>query len=73
MKSYVSLNLNQSTGNAHLFELIGELSSDKLTLKKNWIWDMLADKLGKHLHNPRQQRNTFAHHSPSATLSQIKG
>ena len=35
MKSYVSLNLNQSDGNVHLFKLIGELSSDKVTLKKN--------------------------------------
>ena len=33
-KSYVSLNLNQSARNAHLFKLIGELSSDKVTLKK---------------------------------------
>ena len=45
-KSYVSLNLNQSTGNAHLFRLIGELSSDKVTLKKNWIWDVLAINWG---------------------------
>ena len=36
-KSYVSLNLNQSAGNTHLFKLIGELSSDIVTLKKNWI------------------------------------
>ena len=40
-KSYVSLNLNQSDGNTHLFKLIGELSSDNVTLKKNWIWDVL--------------------------------
>ena len=40
-KSYVSLNLNQSTGNTHLFKLMGELSSDNVTLKKNLIWDML--------------------------------
>ena len=36
-KLYVSLNLNQSARNAHLFKLIGELSSDNITLKKNWI------------------------------------
>ena len=40
-KSYVSLNLNQSAGNTHLLKLIGELSSDNVALKKNWIWDML--------------------------------
>ena len=45
-KSYVSLNLNQSTRNAHLFKLIGELSSDKVSLKKNWIWDVLAINWG---------------------------
>ena len=42
----VSLNLNQSARNTHLFKLIGELSSDKITLKKNWIWDMLEIKWG---------------------------
>ena len=72
-KSYVSLDLNQSTGNAHLFKLIGELSSDKVTLKKKLDMGCVGNKLGKHLHNPRQQRNTFAHHSPSTTLSQIEG
>ena len=45
-KSYVLLNLNQSARNAHLFKLIGELSSDKVTLKKNWIWDVLEIKWG---------------------------
>ena len=45
-KSYVSLNLNQSTGNAHLFKLIGELSSDRVALKKNWIWDVLTINWG---------------------------
>ena len=45
-KSYVSLNLNQATGNTHLFKLIGELSSDKVALKKNWIWDVLKIKWG---------------------------
>ena len=42
----VSLNVNQSARNKHLFKLIGELSSDKVTLKKNWIWDMLEIKWG---------------------------
>ena len=45
-KSYVSLNLNQSTGNTHLFKLIGELSSDSVALQKNWIWDVLEIKWG---------------------------
>ena len=40
-KSYVSLNLNQSAGNTHLFKLIGELSSDNVGLKKNWIGNVL--------------------------------
>ena len=45
-KSYVSLKLDQTAGNAHLFKLIGELSSDKVTLKKNWIWNELAINWG---------------------------
>ena len=34
-KSYVSLDLNQLARNAHLFKLIGELSLENVTLKKN--------------------------------------
>ena len=46
MKLYVSLNLNQLAGNTHLFKLIGELSLENVTLKKNWIWDVLEIKWG---------------------------
>ena len=45
-KSYVSLNLNQSARNMHLFKLMGELSPNDVILKKNWIWDVLEVKLG---------------------------
>ena len=40
-KFYVSLNLNQSARNTHLFKLMGELSPKDVILKKNWIWDVL--------------------------------
>ena len=46
VKSYVSLDLNQLAGNTHLFKLIGELSLENVTLKKNWIWDVLEIKWG---------------------------
>ena len=45
-KSYVSLDLSQLAGNTHLFKLIGELSLENITLKKNWIWDVLEIKWG---------------------------
>ena len=45
-KLYVSLNLKQLARNTHLFKLIGELSLDNVTLKKNWMWDMLEIKWG---------------------------
>ena len=45
-KSYVSLNLNQSAVNTHLFKLTDKLSPDNVALKKNWIWDMLKIKWG---------------------------
>ena len=45
-KSYVSLDLNQLAGNTHLFKLTGELSLENVTLKKNWIWDVLEIKWG---------------------------
>ena len=40
-KSYVSLDLNKIAGNTQLFKLTGELSLDNITLRKNWIWDVL--------------------------------
>ena len=43
-KSYISLDLNQLAGNTYLFKLIGELSLENVTLKKNWIWDVLEIK-----------------------------
>ena len=43
-KSYVSLNLNQLARDTHLFQLTGEISLDNVTLKKNWIWDVLEIK-----------------------------
>ena len=43
-KLYISLDLNQLAGNTHLFKLTGELSLENVTLKKNWIWDVLEIK-----------------------------
>ena len=37
-KSYASLDLNKIAGNNHLLKLTGE---DNITLRKNWIWDVL--------------------------------
>ena len=45
-KSYASLDLNQLAKNTCLFKLIGELSLEKVTLKKNWIWGVLEIKWG---------------------------
>ena len=40
-KFYVSLDLNKIAGNTHLFKLTGELSLDNITIRKNWIWNVL--------------------------------
>ena len=40
-KSYVSLDLSKIARNTHLFKLTGELSLENITLRKNWIWDVL--------------------------------
>ena len=40
-ESYVPLELNKLARNAQLFKLIGTLFLDNVTLKKNWIWDVL--------------------------------
>ena len=38
---YIPLDLNKVAGNVHLFKLHGMLVKENLTLKKNWIWDVL--------------------------------
>ena len=43
-KSYVSLDLNQLARKTYLFKLTGDLSLENVTLKKNWIWDVLEIK-----------------------------
>ena len=40
-KSCVSLDLNKIAGNTHLFKLTTELPLENVTLRKNWIWDVL--------------------------------
>ena len=43
-KSYIWLDLNQLARNTHLFKLTGDLSLENITLKKNWIWEVLEIK-----------------------------
>ena len=38
---YILLHLNKLTGSLHLFKLHGILIKENLTLKRNWIWDVL--------------------------------
>ena len=40
-ESYVPLELNKLAGNVHLFMLTGALLLENVTLKKNWIRDVL--------------------------------
>ena len=40
-QSYIPLELNRIAGNVHLFKLTGIINLDMLTLKKNWIWDVI--------------------------------
>ena len=69
-KSYISLNLNQSAGNMHLFKLkYHQISPSNVILKKNWIWDILEVKWGntcitlndKEIHLPTTLLVLFIH------------
>ena len=71
-KSYVSLNLNQSAGNTDLFKLIGELFIRQCCPKEKLVMGYVRNKMGEHLHNAKQQGNTSAHHTSSATHPQIE-
>ena len=65
-KSYVSLDLNKMASNTHLFKLTGELSLENVTLRKNWIWDVLEIRWDdihivlneKEVHLPTMANNT---------------
>ena len=38
---YIPLHLNKIAGSVHLLKLHVMLTKENLTLKKNWIWDVL--------------------------------
>ena len=38
---YILLHLNKMTGSVHSFKLYGMFIKENLTLRKNWIWDVL--------------------------------
>ena len=38
---YIPLYLNKIAGSVHLLKLHGMLTKENLTLKRNWIWDVL--------------------------------
>ena len=38
---YIPLHLNKLAGNVHLLKLHGVLMKENLTLRRNWIWDIL--------------------------------
>ena len=38
---YIPLHLNKIAGSVHLLKLHGMFTKENLTLKKNWIWDVL--------------------------------
>ena len=40
-QSYVPSDLNKIAGNVHLFKMTGALLLENVTLRKNWIWDVL--------------------------------
>ena len=68
-KSYVSLDLNKIAGNTHLFKLTGELSFENVTLRKNWIWDVLEIRWDDTL----IILNEFAYNASNTINTQAKG
>ena len=40
-QSYVLVKLCKEAGSIHLFKLVGKLTPECVTLKRNWIWDIL--------------------------------
>ena len=43
----IPLDLNMIAENVHLFKLHGMLTEENITLKKNWIWDVLQKELDR--------------------------
>ena len=40
-QTYVLVKLCKVAGSTHLFKLVGKLTCGSVTLKRNWIWDIL--------------------------------
>ena len=68
-KSYVSLDLNKLAGNIHLFKLTGELSLENVTLRKNWIWDVLEIRWDDICIILNDKGSTFTHNACNTTHS----
>ena len=49
--SYVPIKLCRVAGSIHLFSIKGRLNLENVKLRKNWIWDVLGNRLVKHQHN----------------------
>ena len=71
-KSYVLLDLNQLARNTHLFRLTGDLSLENVTLKKNWIWDVLEIKWEDICIVLNDKDSAFTYYTHNTTHSQIK-
>ena len=46
IKSYVPIKLCKTSGNIHLFKLIGSINKENITLHKNTIWDVMETDWG---------------------------
>ena len=66
-KSYGSLDSNKIARHTHLFKLTGELSLNKVTLRKNWIWDVLEIRCDDIHIILNEKRSTFAHNASNTT------
>ena len=49
--TYVPIKLCRVAGSIHLFRIGGRLKPENVELKKNWIWDVLENRLVRHQYN----------------------
>ena len=53
--TYVPIKLNMIAGSILLFKLRGRLTIEHVRFKRNWIWDILENRLERHGHDDKQK------------------
>ena len=47
VKQYIPVKLCKTAGSIHLFQIYGQLTSNQITLERNYLWDVIRIEWGE--------------------------